>query len=370
MYSLFNYFLTFCRRVIYYYVMRHWIDKITLLSFLLLLTTASMFPNHIKYFYGEVFATLAVFLGILLLSNGKFILGSLFIGLGTASTPATLIGTLLLFAVFSFTQKKLRYLLFSLFPILLILLENRIRRGNFFAFGYADNRGFVTILPYSGKEGFSYPFFFGVLSILFSFGKGLIFFSPASILYFSLDKKKFSPEIQTTLKLSFYYILGLILVYAKWWSWYGGWFWGPRFFLFTSIFSSLLITLFLFQKNNFPNRLLALFLVTLSFWVGFSGLVFDQNFLDHTCTAGNYANEFLCWYLPEFSVLWHPLIIAKGLTPKEIYIRNFFIFTYLIITVPFWINLFTDWIKFVLAWYKKKGTPGFKELAKNLKSLI
>ena len=34
----------------------------------------------------------------------------------------------------------------------------------------------ATILTYSGRPGFSYPLFFGVLSVLFSFGKGLVCF--------------------------------------------------------------------------------------------------------------------------------------------------------------------------------------------------
>jgi hypothetical protein len=34
-------------------------------------------------------------------------------------------------------------------------------------------------MPYTGRPGFSYPFLFGVLGILFSFGRGLAFFAPA-----------------------------------------------------------------------------------------------------------------------------------------------------------------------------------------------
>ncbi len=34
------------------------------------------------------------------------------------------------------------------------------------------------MLSYSGIQGFSYPLFFGILSILLSFGKGIIFSFP------------------------------------------------------------------------------------------------------------------------------------------------------------------------------------------------
>ena len=59
-----------------------------------------------------------------------------------------------------------------------ILLEAWIRRGSPFATGYENERGLRTLLPYSGLPGFTYPFVLGVLSSLFSFGKGLLFFAP------------------------------------------------------------------------------------------------------------------------------------------------------------------------------------------------
>ena len=57
------------------------------------------------------------------------------------------------------------------------------RRGSPFASGYEDNHaGFATVLPYSGLPDFSYPLFFGLLSIFFSFGKGLVYFAPGLLL--------------------------------------------------------------------------------------------------------------------------------------------------------------------------------------------
>src|SRR4029078_4990998 len=35
------------------------------------------------------------------------------------------------------------------------------------------------------------------------------------------------------------FLAGLILVYARWWAWYGGWGWGPRFLLYAGVPSAL-----------------------------------------------------------------------------------------------------------------------------------
>jgi hypothetical protein len=36
-------------------------------------------------------------------------------------------------------------------------------------------------------------------------------------------------------------VTGLVLVYAKWWAWYGGSSWGPCFFVFATVPASLLL---------------------------------------------------------------------------------------------------------------------------------
>jgi hypothetical protein len=60
---------------------------------------------------------------------------------------------------------------------------------------------------------------------------------------------------------------------------------------------------------------LTLLLLTLSGWVGVSGAIADLSALDY-CTRGNSAHEYLCWYAPEFSSLWHPLVDFPALTWK------------------------------------------------------
>ena len=87
----------------------------------------------------------------------------------------------------------------------------------------------------------------GLLSILFSFGKGLIFFVPGLLLPVRGLLRKAAPDLQLDIYgiylLWVAFVVGLILVYSPWWAWYGGWFWGPRFFLFACIPASFAIAL-------------------------------------------------------------------------------------------------------------------------------
>ena len=54
--------------------------------------------------------------------------------------------------------------------------------------------------------------------------------------------------------------------------------------------------------------MLAWVVLMLSGWVGIDGAVFGQSALSDICLRHDYANEFLCWYAPEFSPLWRPFV--------------------------------------------------------------
>jgi hypothetical protein len=63
-----------------------------------------------------------------------------------------------------------------LVALAVILLDNWVRTGSIQTAAYAAaDRGGDNGLPYAGLPGFSYPFFLGLLAILFSFGRGLVF---------------------------------------------------------------------------------------------------------------------------------------------------------------------------------------------------
>jgi len=294
------------------------VDGRLLRTFFLLIVAASMFPNHVRGYFGEMFTAVLVLVGVAALSSGRPRLGWTAMILGVANTPATLVGLLFVAIKHVRDSRRVRHVIPVLVTVSLILLESWIRRGNPFVTAYEGNAGFRTLMPYSGQPGFSYPFFFGLLSTTLSFGKGILFFAPGLLLRIGKDDRDVQSELRAFWGYSTWFLAGLVVVYAKWWSWYGGWFWGPRFFLMASLPASLAIAVELRRLPALGAPVLgALFAVlTLSAWVGVNGAVFNQANLD-ICEQNRYALEFLCWYAPEFSVLWHPFIAPVSLSSDQ-----------------------------------------------------
>ncbi len=321
----YNLFIFAIGMLVTYWLLKDRIDRSLLRRFFLVLIAASMFAVHTTTYYGEVFTAVCVGFGILaLLIRFSVPAGWVAIILGVANTPASIVGLGLVILKYILDSKRFRYVLIGGAAIAVIGIEAWIRRGSPLTTGYADNAGYRTIMPYSGLPGFSYPFFFGMLSILLSFGKGLIFFAPGLL----LPVRKILLKMQQEKKLEVYrvyvlwmcFLLGLILVYARWWAWYGGMFWGPRFFLFASIPASFALAVRLrhHKEGSLAINLLTLLAFALSTWVGIDGALYGERVVQlSACIANNYALEALCHYTPEFSVLWQPFVVHYSLSLSQ-----------------------------------------------------
>jgi hypothetical protein len=277
--------------------------------FLLLLVLASMFPHHVQYYYSEVFSAVLAAVGLLAVARGRALAGWTGVVLAVVNNPAWAGGLTLAAGCVMVRTRRWRHALVLLVTAALVVLESWLRRGHPLMSGYEDNHGFATVLPYSGRPGFSYPLFFGLLSIVLSFGKGLVFFAPGLLL--PVPRHAVAPVVRAAWLLWLAFLAGLVLVYARWWAWYGGWFWGPRFFLFASVPASLALAVHLgaADQRALGWNLLALAALLLSLWVGLNGLVFGQAGLE-VCAA-DYSLEFLTWYVPEFSALWRPFVAPR-----------------------------------------------------------
>lgn len=167
------------------------------------------------------------------------------------------------------------------------------------------------MLPYSGLPGFSYPLFFGLLSLLLSFGKGLVFFIPGFFLFLSANLREMISGIDLPWGSAVSFIAVTICTYAMWWAWYGGGFWGPRFFLFLCLPASLFLAVIINNTKTISGYLLAVVVAisVLSTWVGINGFLYGQKNMD-ICWADNFALESFCWYLPEYSALWRPFVVG------------------------------------------------------------
>jgi len=218
-------------------------------KFFLVLLAASMFPNHLRGYFTEVFSSVMVAVGFWAVRFGRPGLGWSAVTLGVVNMPATLLALTLATVRHVWESKRLRHLLVIALTVALWLLESWMRRGHPTFTGYQGNNGPRTVLPYSGLPGFSYPLFFGLLSVLLSFGKGLLFFVPGLLLP---SREWMHDELKGMHRLWLWFLAGMILVYASWWAWFGGWFWGPRFFLFACFPASLAIAVRLQQVDRLP----------------------------------------------------------------------------------------------------------------------
>jgi hypothetical protein len=299
-------------------------ERVVLRTFFLILLAASMFPNHLMNFNAEPFTAVMVMVGVVAISTGRAPLGWTLLVLGVANTPATLVGLLFVALKYSFEKRRVTPLIPVAAAAALILLESWIRRGNPFLSGYEGDAGFRTVMPYSGLPGFSYPLLFGLLSIFLSFGKGLVFYAPGLLARFGRDDSRRLPRLSECYRCWLLFLAGMAIVYAKWWAWYGGLSWGPRFFLVASLPASLAIAVAL--RRAAPLSRIAAFgtltALALSVWVCIDGAVFGQTNMG-ICAEKDYAQEFLCWYTPEFSALWRPFVAPSPVSRSGMWIISF-----------------------------------------------
>lgn len=288
---------------------------------LVLLVFASMFPNHVQVFYGEPFTALAVTAGVVLLTRDRTLPGWALIVLGAVNTPSSVLGVAGIALLEARRTKRWSLVAMPVVVVGLVLLENLVMRGHPMRTGYQGDVGFKTVMPYSGKPEFSYPMFFGLLAIFLSFGKGLLFFAPGLFVPPASDADARLRRIRALL-LAF--VLGLVVLYSRWWAWYGGLFWGPRFFLIASVPACLVLYTHLASTAPRSPRLNVLVAVALalSFWVGVNGIAFDMAGMQ-ICSANDYALEALCHFTPELSPLWHPFVDASVIRPLAVVVCVF-----------------------------------------------
>ena len=127
----------------------------------------------------------------------------------------------------------------------------------------------------------------------------------------------------------------MILIYSSWWAWDGGWFWGPRFYLFASIPASFALAVRLHHTaTKLRFNLLTLVVFCLSVWVGINGAIFDQANLAQVCVTNHFAKNYLCQYVPAFSVLWHPFFVHESLNKTQIIYISYSILVALYLVAP------------------------------------
>ena len=174
-------------------------------SVLLLLVYGSLFPGAVVSFAGETTSATLVGVGLLaVVVSDRHVVrtaGWAAVVIGVTNTPALIPALAAVVVVLAFTRRTFWPFLALAAAIGLTLVDIRLHTGGF-ASPYEGDRGFKTVLPTSGQPGFSYPALFGVLAIVFSLGRGLLFYTPGLFLpvHHALDR---APGLRRTRVLWF-----------------------------------------------------------------------------------------------------------------------------------------------------------------------
>ncbi len=304
-----------------WWLLRGRIDPRLLRLIVLVLLFASFLTNRLRDYNAEVMTAALVVVGVICVATGQYVLpGWAAIVLGVVNTPATVVGLGLLAGWQALRTRRLRYLAPVAAAVAAIMLEAWIRRGGPLVTGYEGNRGVRTVMPYSGLPGFSYPFLLGVAAIIFSFGRGLLFFTPGLALWLDSRTRRLMRPVpgQPVMTMLLLFTAGLVLVYAPWWAWYGGASWGPRFFLFAAVPASVLLGARIWRAGRTPSAdAVTLLVLTLSAWVSCAGAITTVHEAS-ACTVRHHQNEQLCWFTPDYSPLWQPVRQPPHLTAPAV----------------------------------------------------
>ncbi len=155
-------------------------------------------------------------------------------------------------------------------PIFLALLVylgmNAVRTGSYWQVGYAN-------------EGWTTPFLTGLYGLLFSPGRGLVFYSPLAVLavigLWDLWRRGWRVEVLLIGGL----FAAQVAIYASWWAWEGGVVWGPRFLVSTH--ALLMVGLLPWLDGGWPK------------WpvIGTAVVAFIIQFIGMATEAGTYLQE-------------------------------------------------------------------------------
>jgi len=272
----------------------------------------SMLGAYLTGFSSDVFSALGISLGLAMaiLAKGYFIkiTGLFFLVFSTANTPVLLAGAVTSSLFMIIKLKQLRYALYPMLTLLLIIAEASFFRGQLAISKYAlgTEGGRSILLPWGYIEGFKYPVFFGVISILFSFGRGFLFYIPS----FLVALRRYKDLLGNWITVQLLFVLSLIPIYGAWWAWYGGLSYGPRFFMLGCIVGAFGVTEILFGhvKHKLTTKIFASLSILMSFWVSFIGIsYFITPKVAFMCMKEGFRYEPLCWYSPEYSTIFAPL---------------------------------------------------------------
>jgi hypothetical protein len=278
------------------------------------LTVSSLAGAYLIGFSSDVFTALAmsggVIVGLLGRSRGARITAWGVFILGAANTPAMFPATAFLAAYLVARRREIRYALLPAGVFMLMVIEATTVSGRLAWTRYSDEveHGSVELLPWGDVHGFGWPLWSGLLALLFSFGRGLVFYIPTMWNGVSRPSERTStPEYAL-----WFVVLALLPIYATWWAWFGGVSFGPRFFTIAVVPAAMATASLATRPDRSVLRsVVAAASVLMSLWVAVAGVVFGVTAaaFDWCASGGGFNNFAMCLYTPEYSSLWAPIWI-------------------------------------------------------------
>lgn len=178
--------------------------------------------------------------------------------------------------------------------LLVYLGLNFVRTGNVWQSGYAN-------------EGWTTPLGTGLYGLLLSPGRGLLFYSPLTVLaamgLWDLWQRGWQAEVALIVTL----VVGQMMLYATWWAWEGGWVWGPRFLLSTQ--ALLMVGLLPWLENRWPRWVVLLTAVP-AFVIQFIGMA-TEPYTYLTESGFTYQQSLFTWQASTIVGQWHDLLARK-----------------------------------------------------------
>lgn len=274
------------------------------------LATGSMFTAFVTSFNAEALAMMIVSAGILLIvdarSRAEKITGVAIAAIGIAIIPVQVVACGVAAVMLWWRRRNSALLISCVLAAALMVADASITAGHLSLSKYGTDPGDAAtfqLLPWGPIVGFGYPLLFGLVGILFSLGRGLLWYQPG---FFRRAPEPDDPVAQWRWCLTVMVVV-MIPIYAKWWAWYGGVTFGPRYFLLGVVPAATALCTQLQVGRSLRVWLGAVVLTLWTAWVAVVGAAFyPTKRADLMCRLEDFRYEPLCWYSGEYSSLLSP----------------------------------------------------------------
>lgn len=283
------------------------------------MSSVSMFTAYVTSFNAEALSLMLVSAGMLLLADQggtrSRIAGTVLVALGAAIIPVQVAGLAVLGVVHVVRRRSPWVLSAVVLAAVMVVADVAITEHRLGFSKYAVEVKEFEVLPWGTVQNFGYPLVFGLLGILFTFGRGLVWYMPSLFLG---NERPHDPVVEWRRSLTVI-VFVMVPIYAKWWAWYGGVAFGPRFFMLGVVPAAVAMCDRLQSPRGLRAWAVGVVATAFTGWVAIAAAVhYLTPAARQRCSSNNALLEPLCWYSPEYSSLFSPLWDGRALSAIQV----------------------------------------------------